>query len=219
MVYNYIMRNYQELKDSQPYISNQDFSPVVVDGVLLPDQIDRIYSLINSAPESKEKLQMWAGHKAWDVKFPKDIEDRITLMAQSVFGEDIVLDRDYSFARYSPKFGYRCKLFPHYDTRGSQRITFDIQLRASEPWSVVVEEVAYPLKDNQALMFAGTQQIHWREKKEISPDAEIDMIFCHLVYKDDRPLDDNQQQILDNRADVLMKITGISNQIEELDRK
>lgn len=209
------MTTYSDLLMSQPYISNQDFEVRIVNDVLLPQHIEEIYNKVNSTPEEDTRVQPWAGHKVWDIRFSKEIEDRITKVAQEIVGDHVLLDYDYSFARYSPKFGYVCKLFPHYDNRESQRITFDIQLRASEPWSVVVENITYPLQDNQALMFAGTQQIHWREPKIISDDAEIDMIFCHLFYKDAKPLDENQKDILNERARFLMNKTGISNEVIE----
>jgi hypothetical protein len=207
------MDKYTQLLSSQPHVTNQDFRVRVVDNVLLAEHIDEIYRVINNTSDSNTRVQPWAGHKVWDVKFSKEIEKRITSIAQAEIGDHVELDFDYSFARYSPKFGYKCKLFPHYDTRDSQRVTFDIQLRASEPWSVVVENIPYPLKDNQALMFAGTQQIHWRENKDIDAEAEIDMIFCHLTYKEPRPLDNNQKQILDRRATMLIEETGISNEV------
>lgn len=207
------MTTYEELLSSQPMVSNQDFSVKIAKDVLLPEHVEEIYSKVNSTPDSETRVQPWAGHKVWDIRFSKEIEDRITKVAQDIVGDHVLLDYDYSFARYSPKFGYMCKLFPHYDNRESQRITFDIQLRASEPWSVVVENISYPLKDNEALIFAGTQQIHWRERKIISNDAEIDMIFCHLFYKDAKPLDENQKDILNERSAFLMNKTGISNEV------
>lgn len=207
------MTTYDELVSSQPKISNQDFEVKIAKNVLLPEHLKEIYDKVNNTEDQYTRVQPWAGHKVWDIRFSKDIEDRITKVAQEIVGDHLLLDYDYSFARYSPKFGYVCKLFPHYDNRDSQRITFDIQLRASEPWSVVVENIAYPLQDNEALIFAGTQQIHWREDKTISDDAQIDMIFCHLIYKDPVPLDDNQKNMLDIRSDFLMRQTGITNEV------
>lgn len=217
MVYNYFMPSYKEFIKTQPKISNQDFEVKIANNVLLPEQIDEIYTIVNNTLDINTRIQPWAGHKVWDVRFSKEIEGRITSVAQSIVGDNVLLDYDYSFARYSPKFGYECKLFPHYDNRDSQRITFDIQLRASEPWAVVVEDTPFNLEDNQALIFAGTQQIHWREKKKISPDTQIDMIFCHLIYKDPLPLDDNQKNILNQRSDFFMSKTGISNEVVEIE--
>ena len=207
------MGTYNELVASQPIISNQDFPVRIAKDVLLPEHIQEIYEKVNRTPDNETRVQPWAGHKVWDIRFSKQIEDRITSVAQEILGEDVSLDYDYSFARYSPKFGYVCKLFPHYDNRESQRITFDLQLRATEPWAVVVENNAFSLKDNEALLFAGTQQIHWREKKTIADDAEIDMIFCHLVYNKSRDLDENQKDILNQRAGFLMHETGITNEV------
>jgi hypothetical protein len=94
-------------------------------------------------------------------------------------------------------------------------VTFDIQLRTSEPWALVVEEDVYNLQDNQALVFSGTQQIHWREDKQIADDAEIDMIFCHLEYVKDMLLDENQEEVLRERANFLISKTGITNTEEK----
>lgn len=206
------MMTYKDLVSSQPKISNQDFIPRIAKNVLLPEHIEEIYDAVNKNPDHNTRVQPWAGHRLSDIHFSKAIEDRITQVAQEVIGEEVILNYDYSFARYSPKFGFVCKLFPHYDTRDTQRITFDIQLKASEPWALYVEEQRFLLNDNEALAFAGTQQIHWREKKTLSPDAEIDMIFCHLHFKNDRPHDPGQKEILEQRAQFLMQQEGISNE-------
>jgi hypothetical protein len=209
------MTSYKDFKAAQRNVSNQDFKVVVVDNIFEQHHVDKIYKIINNASEDQTRIQPWASHKVWDVSLGQDIEDRINEVVKSSLGDNLVLIKDYSFARYSPKFGYRAKLFPHYDTRPSQRVTFDIQLRASEPWALVVEEDVYHLQDNQALVFAGTQQIHWREEKELSPDAEIDMVFCHLEYLADMPLDENQEEVLRERSNFLINKTGITNTEEK----
>jgi hypothetical protein len=211
------MTSYKEFKESQGQVSNQDFAVVVVDSIFEQHHVDKIYEIIDNASEDQTRVQPWASHKVWDVSLGQEIEDRINEVVKNSLGNHLVLKKDYSFARYSPKFGYRTKLFPHYDTRPSQRVTFDIQLKTSEPWALVVEEDIYNLQDNQALVFAGTQQVHWREDKQIADNAEIDMVFCHLEYVDDRPLDDGQEEILRERANFLINKTGISNLEEQVE--
>jgi hypothetical protein len=205
------LKDYNLLK-SQKYISNQDFQVRVVHNIFSKNQIDHIYNIVDNTPEENTHLQTWAGHRAWNVTFGPEIEKTITNAAQSILGDNVELIHDYSFARYSPEYGYECKLFPHYDTREYQRITFDIQLNASEPWGIVVENDTYYLENNQALVFAGTQQMHWRENIKIKPDSKIDMIFCHLQHKPIRLLDDGQKDILEERSRFLMEKTGISNE-------
>lgn len=216
---NNYLDSYHLIKKKTGPISNEDFDVLVADEVLLPDQIDHIYNIINSTPESKTELKEWAGHKVWHVRLGKDFEDRVTQVARKYLGDGVVLNLDYSFARYSPEYGFECKLFPHYDTRPSQRITFDIQISADEEWGIVVENEEYQLRNNQALVFSGTQQIHWRSKKKLKASSKIDMIFCHLQYVEDKPLDEGQHSRLDERARFLMDSTGINNQVELYSRE
>jgi hypothetical protein len=211
------MTSYKDFKAAQRHISNQDFEVTVVDHIFEQDHIDKIYKVIDNTPEDQTRVQPWASHKVWDVSLGQEIEDRINEVVKNSLGNHLVLRKDYSFARYSPKFGYKAKLFPHYDTRPSQRVTFDIQLKTSEPWALVVEEDAYNLQDNQALVFAGTQQIHWREDKQIADNAEIDMIFCHLEYTTDLPLENDQDEVLRERANFLINKTGINNMEESIE--
>jgi hypothetical protein len=195
--------DYMRLKASTQAISNQDFEPIIVDNIFTPEQIAKIYDVVNSTPEENTALKTWAGHKAWHVRLGADIEEAINVHVRKLFGDKLYLNQDYSFARYDQSYGYKAKLFPHTDMRDSQRITFDIQLHADEPWAVIVEDKHYFLKDNQALLFAGTQQPHWREKKDIAFESKIDMIFCHLEYKDPQPYDDHQHNVLFERTRFL----------------
>ena len=208
------IKDYELMKASQPFISNQDFVVKKAFNIFSQDQIDEIYRLVDSTDIQDTHLQEWAGHRAWHIKFSKDIEDTITRSAQEVLGEHVSLNGDYSFARYTPEYGFNCKLFPHYDTRDTQRITFDIQLNADEPWGIVVENDQYNLNNNEALIFAGTQQIHWRENKTLSPNTKIDMIFCHLEYVNKKELDPGQKDILESRSRFLMDHTGINSGVQ-----
>lgn len=210
---NYI-EEYNALKKNQPHISNQDFEVKKAHNIFSQSQIDEIYSIINNTNIQDTHLREWAGHRAWNVKFSKEIEQSITSAARAVLGDHIILDGDYSFARYSPEWGVECKLFPHYDTRDAQRITFDIQLNADEDWGIVVENETYHLNNNEALIFAGTQQIHWRENKKLQPTTKIDMIFCHLRYVESKPYDENQIEILEQRSRFLMEKTGIQSDVK-----
>jgi hypothetical protein len=206
---------YKDIKGKYK-IENENFEVKIVDNIFTKNEYDAIYNLWNNISEEKTVVRDWAGHKIFWVDLPENIKKIIVKNAEQVVGEELILS-EYSLARYSEEFGYKRKLFPHYDSRPSQRITFDIQLKADEPWAVVVEEVPYYLKDNQALVFSGTQQMHWRENKELNPNSKTDMIFCHLTYKNDRPLQTDHLDAMEERSGVLLKETQISNNIEKLD--
>ena len=200
---------YQKLVNSQRKVSNQDFETMIVDDIFDEADVAYIYSIVNNTPEDKTKLQKWAGHRAWHVKLP-EIEDKINkAIEKTSLAGKVRLVGDYSFARYDPAYGYECKLFPHCDLRDEQRITFDIQVHADQDWGLVVEDKSYFLKDNQALVFAGTQQTHWREITKILPGNKIDMIFCHLEYIDPTPLDKDQDMILSERTRFLSQFYNL----------
>lgn len=206
--------SYQELVNSQEKVSNQDFEVMIVDNIFDEADIAYIYSIVNSTPEDKTKLQKWAGHRAWHVKLP-EIEGKINkAIEKTSLAGKVRLVGDYSFARYDPAYGYECKLFPHCDLRDEQRITFDIQIHADQQWGLVVEDKSYFIEDNQALVFAGTQQTHWREKTKILPGNKIDMVFCHLEYIEPTPLDEGQDAILAERTRFLSEFYNLESNEE-----
>ena len=205
-------KKYEELKKQQGKIYNEDFNVIIIDNILLPEQIDKIYNIVNSTKEQDTTIKDFAGHKLWNVGFGDEIENRISSVVKNSILEDVVLNKDYTFARYSKNFGYVPKLFPHFDTRESQTIVCDIQLKSTTDWGIVVEGKTYYLNFNQALIFSGTQQMHWREQKELTDSDEVDMIFCHLRYNPLKPLENDQNKKLMERSWVLMEETGINNE-------
>jgi hypothetical protein len=196
---------YMEFKRSQPLVSNQDFQPFIVDNIFSEEDIKNIYNIISTTNEDKTSLQKWAGMKAWHVDFGPKIKERLSDIIKEKIGDYVVLSKDQNFARYSSEYGYATNLYPHVDTffkdnQDKQRITFDIQLYADEEWGVVVEDVEYFLQNNQALVFCGTQQPHWRRKKQLKNGNRQDMIFCHLEYINDMPLSKDQSDIVLSRC-------------------
>jgi len=203
---------------AEDFIDNQDFPVVQIENILSDEHIAEIYYKVAQTDDSQTITQPWAGHKAYHTKFSNDVISQIEKRVSEIVGEEMIM-AEYSFARYSEEYGYKCKLFPHYDTKKSQRVTCDIQLESNEDWGIIVEGEQYNLNYNDALIFAGSQQMHWREDKRIGQDTKIDMMFCHLVYKNDRPLQENHVAILEKRTRALMMDTGIDSQIETNDRK
>lgn len=153
---------------------------IIVDNVFTEDEIAQIYEHVDNTPEEKKNYQEVFAHTAYFSWMPDTIVNKIVKVANDNFGSKLVL-KELSFARYENSRGMNPLLFPHYDEAfKEQRITFDIQLKASLPWSIIVEDAPYTLKDNQALFFSGTHQVHWREKIVFNKDDYVDMIFCHF---------------------------------------
>lgn len=211
---------YQALVDSTSPLEFQDYNPQIIDNVFSEDQINRIYATISKTPLSDLKIGPWGGQCAWlRTHFDEDIVETINQIGYALFGEEIELQLDYSFARYSNEFGYKPKLFPHSDLRPKPRFLLDIQLRADEPWGIVVEETNYVLSNNQAIFFSGTNQLHWREDKTLSPHSRVDMLFCNFEFKDDRPFSEGHAESTQNRAGFLRSKHKIEDTPILADRK
>ena len=161
-----------------------NYKNLVIDNIFTEEQIEDIYKHIESAKDDQKYLQEIFSHTAYLNWLPQHIVDRVVEVAQSTTDIELEL-RELSFARYEKLIeGNPVQLLPHRDeTFREPRLTLDIQLRASRSWPLVVEGKTFVLEDNQALTFAGTHQVHWREKIEFNDDDYVDMVFCHFSEK------------------------------------
>lgn len=158
---------------------------LIVENIFSEEEISQIYEHIDKTPEDKTKVIEIFSHKAYHNWLPDNIVETITKAAQSTTDTKIVL-RELSFARYA-KFEEApvVQLPPHTDEGFREpRLTFDIQLQSNRDWAIVVEGRSYTLKDNQALTFSGTHQVHWRERTTFEANDTVDMIFAHFSAAD-----------------------------------
>jgi len=202
---------YKKLRENQSEVRDQNFIPQIYSNILNNEQIEKLYSMIDVYPKEQIRVQKWGGQGCYDnILIPDDIKEKILLEANKMSGEELEIEH-LSLVRYSPEFGYDVKLFPHYDTRPCEMFVFDLQLKSNEEWGIFVEGKKYNLEDNQAILFSGTQQMHWREKKKLSPNAQIDMIFVWLSHKEKKALSNDHSLVMKTREEVLLNETKISN--------
>jgi hypothetical protein len=192
-------------------VPNRDFEVFVYKNVITEEQKKLVYYEVEKIVDNFI-TQDFVGHRAWTFH-NEELKKYLTIWMSDVLGEQMILS-ELSFARYSCKYGYEPKLFPHFDTheRDGQRITLDIQLNATTPWAVVVENESFNLENNDGLVFSGTQQVHWRENKKLLDTDEVDMLFVHFGYADNRPLSKDQKLILEYWSHRFREKTGIERQ-------
>lgn len=179
---------------------------LIVDSIFSEEDIAKIYGHVNNTSESKKQLEENLGHVAYFSWLPEDIVTKIVSVAQSVSDKRLEL-RELSFARYEASLTPR--LHPHLDTVFKEpRLTFDIQVGGNVSWDLIVEGRSYTLKNNQALTFSGTHQIHWRPKRIFEDGEYLDMIFCHFSEVGATPntLGDEHYLPLQARCDKLLAI-------------
>lgn len=199
-------------------VDNRDFKVFKIKDILSQYHVDLIKKEHNRVKDYF-LTQGFVGHRAWTIQVP-EVEKHVTEVLSEKLGEEMILS-EISYAIYAPRFGYKPKLFPHFDSHvvDGQRITVDIQLQTTIDWGIVVEEETFYIQNNEALVFSGTQQLHWREKKELSMDDEIHLIFAHFRYAKDRPFSSKQREILEYWSHRLREKVGIERDAVILDTK
>ena len=161
-----------------------DEKNLIIDNVLTDSEIESIY---NSLAGSYRKYVMGLYvQQISDFRMPDGIQDKIIKHVEEITGLT-GFELEYQFSRYELLEDENYKkpnLTPHYDGFPEPRFTFDYQIRSSIDWPLYVEGKEFVLKDNQALTFSGTHQVHWRAHHDFQPGDFVEMIFCHLYLKD-----------------------------------
>jgi hypothetical protein len=147
-------------------------------------EIDLIYSGIDLNEKKQTTTVDLYAQKVWFINLPEKIKDTVTKLARGIYQQNVNLE-EISFARYSKEYGQFPNLTPHYDnTFLEQRVTIDVQLRSNIDWPIVIQGREFTLKDNEALTFSGTHQVHWRKNQIFKDDDFIEMLFCHFSLED-----------------------------------
>jgi hypothetical protein len=119
----------------------------------------------------------------------KEIESKVIKMAEELSGTTGLYVDGSSYAVYqnvrSPDAPVRRpRLESHYDTNmGGPRVTIDVQMASNISWPLLIDDKEYDLKDNQALLFAGTNQLHGRIDKVFNDDQYVHMLFLHFAKR------------------------------------
>jgi hypothetical protein len=205
--------NYKKLIETQPFVENSDFEPIILKNILTQQQINKIVDLMDNTPKQDVRVQDWGGQGCFDnIILDKEITEKVQWAIENATGQKLTLGH-YSVVRYSNEYGYLVKLFPHYDTRYAEMFVLDLQLKTSEDWGIIVEGEQFNLKDGESLIFSGTQQMHWREKKELMSNAEINMIFFWFTHKVPKLTPLEHDKIMRLRENVLMNETFINSEV------
>lgn len=207
-------------------IDEQSFDTIYIKDIIDNEIKSLIYDNIKDKTFDDGIYQPFVGHIAYRIE-DSNIKNIISQKANDIAQlNNIIRNDEYliltecSFAKYTPMYGNKPKLFPHFDTHylDGQRITIDIQLDSNIEWPVVVEGKKFNIKQKDAILFYGTQQMHWREKRDIFQVSDFsDMLFCHFSFNPKRDWNSNQKQVLEYRSHRLRELLDISNVPEPFD--
>lgn len=154
---------------------------IILDNVFTDSQIIAIKKIVASKKPDLFEPQHGRYLIGLDNMLSEDIKDRLLSLAKECTGEDLILS-NLGYSLYSPEYGTP-ELKPHIDGNDTEFV-IDYQLSSNVDWDVYVEGERYSLKDNQAITFAGSDQIHWRPIKKFNSGDRLEMIYFHMITKD-----------------------------------
>lgn len=109
--------------------------------------------------------------------FFKELHHMITPRVSEMIGEAV--KPSYVFtSMYFTGRGF-C---PVHTDRPQCKYTLDLCVNQNEPWAINIAGANYFLNPNDAMLYSGTDHVHYREK--IQPNNYCDLVFFHFVPLD-----------------------------------
>jgi hypothetical protein len=119
------------------------------------------------------------GRKIFSPQIVHEYAEKLLPFAREFFKSNTLLHSYSLFAEYSNK---NITLPKHKDGNACT-YTIDLVVYQDKPWGIWIEGKEYLLNENEAVLFWGTEQEHWRETVEDN-DGVVGAVFFHYVEPD-----------------------------------
>ena len=179
-------------------IKYKTLNPEVIGNVFSDDEFKDLYDVFQQS-ENDYTIVPELGYAAYWIELGEDLQSVLRSIIEKKL--DIKVSKIEShYARYSLKTGYKPLLMPHYD-RALTHATFSlaIVLDNTLDWDLFVEGQGFIPRKNDAVLFSGSHQIHWRPDIEFKDDDYYDIMVCQF-YEDteeDLSLDEDHKKHMD----------------------
>lgn len=106
--------------------------------------------------------------------------EKLVPLAREIFNNPNI---EKSYCIYSVYKGYKARLFKHIDDNACT-YTIDLMIHYNDNWPLVVEGEELLAEENEAIVYYGEDQYHWRPRFPNPKQNEVGVIFYHFVDKD-----------------------------------
>lgn len=156
--------------------------PIVLKNVLDKNDFLRLHNYFNNNQALDDMpIDEFGRRLLSDKDHPilKEYSQKLLPLVRDYFNDQSILPSFSLFSEYSDK---EISLFHHKD-KNACTYTADLVLYQKEPWGIWVNNIEYILNPNEALLFMGEDQEHWRETISDNTD-KIGLAFFHYVRPD-----------------------------------
>lgn len=154
-------------------------TPEIKKNVLSKEDFQRLQSYFKNQPGQDGVQYDEFGRKIVSPEILKEYADKLLPMAREFFKSDTLMHSYSLFSEYSDK---NISLRSHKDVNACT-YTIDLVVYQDKPWGLWIEGVEYLAEENEAILFWGEEQEHWRELVEDN-DNTVAVIFFHFVEPD-----------------------------------
>lgn len=196
---------YIDLIEKQSKVPGQNFIPIIFNDLFSQEELLYIQKQFNDYPDNEIDVQGYAGLGTLSIKLlnEKELIKKIEKLASDAVGEELEV-LEFGGTRYSPEFGWYPKLGPHYDARPVEMFVFDYHVQSNEDWGLFIEGKKFNFYDNDAILFSGTGQVHWREQIKLKEDSRVDLIFFWMQHKNPKPISEEHVKNMVERASMII---------------
>jgi len=187
-----------------------DFKPRLISNIFTPTEIEQIYKARFEDAINKKMhdggsytfADPSCGYITSVYPLPENIRKKLLQHVQNI-ALFVATEDGIHCPRYTLESGSNPQLKPHYDVGlKTAALTLSVQLKHTKPWKLYVNDDGFDLNFNEAVIFSGTHQIHWRPDIEFSQDDYYDILVCQYVpLESPLPLTDEHRAHMQKKAD------------------
>ena len=187
-----------------------NFKPIIINNFFTDHEIDEMYSVINNKIIENihnnlfeyDGFEINQDHGSFmynqisrdDTIFSKNIYTKIKTEIEKILNTEFEMP-SLCFQRYSLMTGKNPKLYPHTDqykiTEAEHNknnsahsnihlISLSVPLKNNFNWDISVNRTSYQLKNNDALLFSATADLHCRPHREFRIDEKHDVLIVRI---------------------------------------
>jgi hypothetical protein len=156
----------------------RNWSPIQVKNVLDAEKLHQLrdyLKLVLKKPDLMFHCTIFNRYALHDSPYLQQLHKEIKPFMEKLMEKE--LEITYSYLSMYDSNGY-CP--PHRD-RNVCQWTLDLCVNQDKQWPLFVEDKTFHLKENEALVYSGTDQLHWRER--IHTNGHCDLVFFHFKEK------------------------------------
>lgn len=154
--------------------------PLLIKNLFSEEEFLNIKNKLFSTPREQWQYCNYFGRYSFDDKIIFEYHKNLLPLARKLFKSDTLIPSYPYFAHYQ---GDAANLYKHKDDNACT-YTIDMCLYQNEPWDLWVEDKPYTLQENEALIYYGNDQLHWRDKFPNPSSQYVAMIFFHYAEPD-----------------------------------